>query len=238
MKWITPAFLIGLMAVVMVVGAAASLLIAIRIRDPLWQGFWAGISTTCVGVVLTVFFVDRILLQAAERRRASLDHHIGQRIKRTALIRTNSLVNLLTEAFYIVTRLLISKDFAEDYTPPNGWEESANDAIDNLYDGLSRLDDQGWGWLRDALDKTADDYEKVINFGADGLDPETLHLVWRTEVCASNAVRLISSTEKGLVQFFPGYRTRMDVPISEFMAAIEDNIRNVMKNNLQLLRKT
>ncbi len=69
MKWITPAFLIGLMAVVMVVGAAASLLIAIRIRDPLWQGFWAGISTTCVGVVLTVFFVDRILLQAAERRR-------------------------------------------------------------------------------------------------------------------------------------------------------------------------
>lgn len=226
-------YLIRLVAVPMAVLAILCFVLA-ALTNGVWQGGLIELGATWLGVLVTVFYVEVILERQEARRWGDVERLITDRVKRTALSRTTTLLGLLPNYPFMTTRVVWGRMRARNYSLPDDWLQFANQYIDDTQAVLAGFIGAHWAWdgMRTTFEGISDEYREVISLFGDKLSPQVFDLVWNAQVSAEDAFN-----------FFTQYMSQMDnimengylEQVGDVRTPLLDNVRTVVRNNVALL---
>lgn len=176
--------LLLLLAVLMASGTAVSLWTASTRPDPLWQGLWSGIATTCIGVFGTVFLVDYLLKRAEAQRRSHLTFHVRQRASRIAFHETGMMLQIMSRTQESSTHTESLRDADGINRIPDGFAAQVETAVSGNDPWLASLDPHDWQALGRVFERMAREYARLISLFGYEMDVETLRFMLQVEESA------------------------------------------------------
>ena len=229
-----------LLAVLMAIGTAGSLWVAGMQSDPMWQGFWGGIATTCIGIFGTVFLVNQLLRRVDERRRLPLALHVRQRVSRIAFYETDRLIALLQEQPDGETRPQPHRDTEDINRLPDGYTLLVDTTIDGLKRRLPRLEAGDWASFDRTIDRTAREYARLISLFGYEMDADMLRLMLRAEESA-HRLSGIMSERADLSGHEPhagdGDHDDAAIMTKQTLDLIALHLARIMRANVEMLRR-
>jgi hypothetical protein len=229
--------LLTLLAVLMAVGAAVSLWAAGTRPDPIWQGFWSGISTTCIGIFGTVFLVNQLLERVEKSRRSGLDLHVRQRVSRIAFHETDMMIAMIREHPDGDARPHSKRDEEGINRIPDGFAARVDNTIAGIGRRLANLEARDWTSLGRSFDRMAMEYSRLISLFGYEMDAEVLRLMLRVEESAHRLAGIIADRESLLGNERVTVDQAAPIATKQTLDMIELHVERIMKVNLEILRK-
>jgi hypothetical protein len=229
--------LLTLLAVLMTAGAAASLWAAGTRTDPIWQSFWSGIATTCIGIFGTVFLVDQLLKRVERQRRFALDLHVRQRVSRIAFHETDMMLAMMQDDAAGETRPHSTRDKDGINRIPDGFVAWVEGEINGVEGWLITIDARRWTAFGRTFNRMALEYSRLISLFGYEMDVEVLRLMLRVEESAHRLAGLVADQES-LLGNESEARDDAAPPIgAETIAIMKFHVERIMSVNLEILRK-
>ena len=229
--------LLTLVALLMAVGAGGSLWAAGTRPGAIWQNFWVGIATTCIGIFGTVFLVDRLLKRVEERRRSGLNLHVRQRVSRIAFHETAMMIAMLRGHPEGEARLRPRRDGEGINRMPDGFAAGVDEAIDAIARRLGDLEARDWTSFGRSFDRMAMEYARLISLFGYEMDAEVLRMMLRVEESAHRLSEVIADRERRLGDERAAVVEEASGVMDKSIDIIEFHMKHIMKVNLEILRK-
>jgi hypothetical protein len=205
-----------------------------------WQGFWGGIATTCLGIFGTVFFVNQLLRRVEERRRSGLALHVRQRVSRIAFYETDKLLSVVQDRGQTEARPRACRDGLDVNRLPDGYAALVEATIDGMEVHLLRLEAGEWSAFGRTIDRSALEYARLIALFGYEMDAEVLRLMLRAEESAHRLAGIMAMRVD-----MPEHENRMrdtlenkaTIMPTETRSLIAFHITRIMQANVELLRR-
>jgi hypothetical protein len=203
----------------------------------MWEGFWVGIATTCIGIFGTVFLVNQLLQRVEERRRSGLKLHVRQRVSRIAFHETDKMIAMVQGHLEGEARLHSERDEKGINRIPDGFAAQVDDASDGIARRLGSLDGREWTSIARLFDRMAMEYARLISLFGYEMDAEVLRMMLRVEESAHRLSGVIADREDRLGNERETVAEEAPRTMDKSIDVIEFHMKRIMKVNLDILRR-